>query len=332
MFDQQRVDPDRAELTAMRWGDAGQAGVTGGGSTGLGLNGNAGASAGTTVQAGAAPSGGVRFWTGGAITIGERDADTGQASFSVRSSGISLGADVALTPNFDLGFGGGFGKESADIGTADTAADSQQFTGVVYASYRPQQGVYVDAMLGHGSLAFDLQRRATGDGSLVRGERDGSATFGSIGVGYDRPVPVGRLNAYGRVESLNATLDAYTETGSALWALSYGERDVESLQGVIGARYVWSHEERDSVWVPGFRFEYRHEFADGGVQSLQYADWLTGPTYEVRSTGWDRSEFNVGLSLNVSTTDGWKVGSELGARLSANQTAGTLRLTLSKTF
>lgn len=332
MFDQQRVDPDRAELNAMLWSEAGQAGVTGAGSTGLGLSGNTGAAAGTTVQAGTAPAGGVRVWTGGAITIGERDAETGQASFSVRSSGISLGADVALTPNFDLGFGGGFGKESAEIGTADTAADSQQFTGVVYASYRPQQGVYIDAMLGHGSLEFDLQRRATGDGSLVRGERDGSATFGSIGLGYDRTVPVGRLNAYGRVESLNATLDAYTETGSALWALSYGERDVESLQGVIGARYVWSHEERDSIWAPGFRFEYRHEFADGGLQSLQYADWLTGPTYQIHSTGWDRSEFNMGLSLNVSTTDGWKVGSELGARLSSNQTAGTLRLTLSRTF
>jgi uncharacterized protein YhjY with autotransporter beta-barrel domain len=336
VFDQQQVDPDRAELNAMLWSDAGQAGAMGGRSAALGLGGNAGSAVGglpaTTTPSGEAASGGVRVWTGGAITLGERDADTGQASFSVRSSGISLGADVALTPNFDLGFGGGFGKESADIGSADTAADSQQFTGVVYASYRPQQGVYIDAMLGHGSLEFDLQRRVTADGSLVLGERDGSATFGSIGLGYDQPVSAGRLNAYGRVESLNATLDAYTETGSALWALSYDERDVESLQGVIGARYVWSHEERDSVWVPGFRVEYRHEFADGGVQSLQYADWLTGPTYEVRSTGWDRSEFNMGLSLNVSTSDGWKVGSELGARLSSNQTAGTLRLTLSKTF
>lgn len=336
MFDRQSVDPDRAELTAMLWGDANQVQVMGGGSDAVGLGaatGSAGGGiAGSTVQSGGASSGGVRVWTGGAITIGERDADTGQASFSVRSSGISLGADVAVTPNFDLGFGGGFGKESADIGSADTAADSQQFSGVVYASYRPQPGVYVDAMLGYGSLEFDLQRRVTGDGSLVRGERDGSAAFGSIGLGYDQPVSVGRLNAYGRVESLNATLDAYTETGSALWALSYGERDVESLQGVVGARYVWSHEDRDSVWTPGFRLEYRHEFADGGLQSLQYADWLTGPIYQIRSTGWDRSELNLGLSLNVSTTEGWKVGSELGARLSTNQTAGTLRLTLSKVF
>jgi len=250
----------------------------------------------------------------------------------VRSTGVSLGVDFAVNPNFDLGFGGGFGEENADIGSADSSVDSTQFSGVIYGSFRPQSGVFIDAMLGYGSLEFDLQRRVTADGSLVLGEREGTAMFGSIGLGYDRPVSIGRMTAYGRVESLDATLDAYTETGSALWALSYAERDVESLQGVLGARYVWSHEARDSTWTPSFRFEYRHEFADGGVQSLQYADWLTGPTYQIQSTGWDRSEINVGLGLNVTTADGWKVASELGARLATNQTAGTLRLTLSKHF
>lgn len=340
MFDQARSDPDRAELNNRLWSASADgrnaAGSMGGGSA---LGYGSGSVSGGQPTLNAAPmqsdgssSGGARFWTGGAITIGERDADSGQAEFSVRSTGISLGVDFAVSPNFDLGFGGGFGEESADIGSADSSADSKQFSGVVYGSFRPQQGVFIDAMLGYGSLEFDLQRRVTADGSLVMGEREGTAMFGSIGLGYDRPVSIGRMTAYGRVESLDATLDAYTETGSALWALSYAERDVESLQGVLGARYVWSHEERDSTWTPSFRFEYRHEFADGGIQNLQYADWLSGPTYQIRSTGWDRSEINLGLGLNVTTADGWKIASELGARLATNQTAGTLRLTLSKSF
>ena len=348
MFDQQtQIDPARAELNSRLWSSASADGqtpagsMTGGSALGYGLN--AGSASGSVsggqpsanaapVQSGGAASNGVRFWTGGAVTIGERDADSGQAGFSVRSTGISMGVDFAVNPNFDLGFGGGFGEESADIGSADSEVDSKQFSGVIYGSLRPQSGVFIDAMLGYGSLEFDMQRRVTIDGSLVMGEREGTAMFGSIGLGYDRPVAIGRMTAYGRIESLDATLDAYTETGSALWALSYAERDVESLQGVLGARYVWSHEERDSTWTPSFRFEYRHEFADGGVQNLQYADWLSGPTYQIQSAGWDRSEINLGLGLNVTTADGWKVASELGARLSTNQTAGTLRLTLSKTF
>ena len=348
MFDQQtQIDPARAELNSRLWSSASADGqtpagsMTGGSALGYGLNtgsasgsvsgGQPSANAAPTQSDGAA-SNGVRFWTGGAVTIGERDADSGQAGFSVRSTGISMGVDFAVNPNFDLGFGGGFGEESADIGSADSEVDSKQFSGVIYGSLRPQSGVFIDAMLGYGSLEFDLQRRVSIDGSLVMGEREGEAMFGSIGLGYDRPVAIGRMTAYGRIESLDATLDAYTETGSALWALSYAERDVESLQGVLGARYVWSHEERDSTWTPSFRFEYRHEFADGGVQNLQYADWLSGPTYQIQSAGWDRSEINVGLGLNVTTADGWKVTSELGGRLSTNQTAGTLRLMVSKSF
>ena len=153
--------------------------MTGGSALGYGLN--AGSASGSVsggqpsanaapVQSGGAASNGVRFWTGGAVTIGERDADSGQAGFSVRSTGISMGVDFAVNPNFDLGFGGGFGEESADIGSADSEVDSKQFSGVIYGSLRPQSGVFIDAMLGYGSLEFDMQRRVTIDGSLVMGE------------------------------------------------------------------------------------------------------------------------------------------------------------------
>ncbi len=334
MFDRQMADPDRAELNAMLWsadatafgGASDKAGF--GSNTGMGVDGlNA-----APTPSGDGPSGGLRFWTGGAISFGQRDAETGQSKFSIHSGGLSVGADMALSPTLDFGLAGGFGEESADIGSADSSVESRQFVGMAYGSWRPQPGIYLDAMLGYGSLEFDLQRRATGDNSLVTGQRDGTAVFGSVGLGFDHSVAVGHVNAYGRVESIEAELDAYTETGSALWALSYAERDVESLQGVLGARYAWAHEERDSVWTPSFRIEYRHEFADGGLQSLQYADWAAGPVYQIQSTGWDRSEFVLDLGLNVTTSSGWKATGELGGRFSTGQTLGTIRFLLSRKF
>lgn len=350
VFGQTQLDPERAELNAMLWPSMGAGGqypdvamgarspVGFGSAVGLGQGGTPSPLNAATDQSGpssagsASPAGGARFWTGGAITIGERDGDTNQAKFSVRSTGISMGIDFAVSPNFDLGIGAGLGQESADVGQADSSVDSTSYVGVLYGSYRPQGGLYIDGMLGYGTLSFDLQRRVAIDNSLVMGERDGTAVFGSIGLGYDQPVPSGRLSTYGRLESMNAELDAYTETGSPLWALSYSERDVESLQGVFGGRFVWSHEARDSIWTPSFRIELRREFSDGGVQSLQYADWLAGPTYQVLSTGWDRTELNLGAGLNVRTASGWNVSGELGGRLSINQTSGTLRLALSRKF
>ncbi len=339
-FGQGQVDSDRAELRSMMLANAGLApapnGFIGSVVANVGLGADTGMIAGGSNagprDAGSAPAGGARFWTGGAITIGERDETTNQARFSIQSSGISMGVDFPVSPTLDLGIGGGFGEERADVGRNDSSVDSSNFVGVAYGSWRPEGGAYFDAMLGLGTLEFDLQRRVSIDNSLVTGQRDGTALFGSVGMGMDRALSSGRINTYGRVEAMNAELDAYTETGSALWALSYAERDVESLQGVLGLRYVLTHLERDSTWTPSFRFEYRREFADGGSQNLQYADWLTGPTYQVQSTGWDRSEFNMGLGLNVTTTPGWNVSSELGARFSSNQSAGTLRMTLSRKF
>jgi uncharacterized protein YhjY with autotransporter beta-barrel domain len=342
MFGQAAVDLDRAELNNMLLTNAGHSLDQNG--TGLGIGSNLGLGHGTGISGGAvgettgqagngaSSSGGARFWTGGSITIGERDHETNQARYSMHSSGVSMGVDFAVSPTFDFGIGGGFGEESADVGRNDSSVDSSSYVGVIYGSWRPQDGIYFDAMAGYGTLEFDIQRRVSIDNSLVTGQRDGSALFGSIGVGFDRAISIGRMNTYGRVEAINAVLDAYTETGSALWALSYAERDVESLQGVLGVRYILTHQERDSTWTPSIRFEYRHEFADGCTQSLQYADWLTGPTYQVRSAGWDRSELNMGVGMNVTTRSGWVISSELGTRFSSNQSAGTLRLTLAKKF
>jgi uncharacterized protein YhjY with autotransporter beta-barrel domain len=187
-------------------------------------------------------------------------------------------------------------------------------------------------MLGRGSLSFDMRRRVAIDNSLVTGDRDGTAIFGSLAVGMDRTVGDGRLSTYGRLESLNAELDAYAETGSPFWALSYAERDVESLQGVVGGRYVWSRIGRDSVWTPSFRAEYRQELGEGGLQALSYADWVGGPVYQIDQSGWERGELNVGVGLNVQTNSGWTATGELGGRLSEGQTLGTVRLGLSRKF
>lgn len=353
VFDRQTVDPDRAELDAMLWPTSDAPGSRQGGGNdgapvgGFGLGQGGGSYGGLTIDgsqsglntgqsggyAPAAPArGGARIWTGGSVTIGERDGETGQAEFNVRSSGVSMGADMALSPTLDLGFGGGFGEESAEIGQADTEVDTTSVVGVVYGSWRPEAGVHLDALIGFGQLDFDMQRRVSIDGSLVQGQREGDAVFGSLGLGFDRVVMTGRLNTYGRVETLNAELGAYTETGSPFWALSYEARDVESLQGVLGARYVWNYQMRDSAWTPSVRIEYRREFADGGTQSLSYADWLGGPVYQIRSSGWDRSEFNLGLGLNRTGADGWTFATEAGARMSANEAAATLRLALSRKF
>ena len=344
------ADPLRNEVAALRFAPMGlDTGDRIGASTGpvsgfggLGLASTAIGSGDGTVGASTAASnggaqasarsGGIRLWTGGNISVGRRSANSEQDRLSISSQGLSAGLDFAVNDRLDLGVGVGYGTEETEVGTRDSAADTTSLVGVVYASFRPTDGVYLDAILGQGSLSFDLTRRVTVDNSLVTGERDGDMLFGSIGLGFDRILTSGRFTTYGRIDAMSADLDAYTETGSPFWALNYDAREVDSLQGVLGLRYAGSRVDRDRTWRPNARAEWRQELGDGSDQTLRYADFLTGPSYRIGSTGWDRGLLDVGVGLGMDTAGGWTAEVELGAQLQENQSLGTVRMLIARRF
>jgi uncharacterized protein with beta-barrel porin domain len=170
------------------------------------------------------------------------------------------------------------------------------------------------------------------DQSLVFGQRDGTALFGSLSAGLDRVAGPARWLGYGRVEVLNADLDAFAETGSPVWALSYEARSVESLQGALGLRYEQELLRGYDRWTPGVRVEWTHEFGDSGAQALRYADWLDGPGYAIGQEGWERSRFNLGLSLGWRARDGWSWTGEYNGAFSNGEAMNGLRIKGSKAF
>lgn len=277
--------------------------------------------------------GGIRVWAGGAISLGERDATTRRAELDIRTGGLSVGADMSVSDQLDVGVGVGFGQEDTDVGSAGTRLEAETWVGVGYLTWRPDDRMFVDGILGYGSLSYDTRRRTSVDQSLVFGERDGDIVFGSVTGGIDRSTGRVRWSVYGRAEGMTARLDAFTETGSALWALSYDDRSVQSLQGVLGVRW-----ERDfgvgspNVWSPGLRFELSNEFADAEGQTLRYADWLDGPSYGFDPDGWSRTQAMLGLSLGLTGEHGWSVRGEAEGRTRGDEVMAQFRMLLSRKF
>ena len=324
------VDPgrhdstDRAELDRMVWGDRDTA--SGPGARADGRMNAAG-------QEGGASSGtGLRVWAGGAISLGERDATTQTAEMSITTSGLSVGVDASVTDQLDLGAGVGMGQENVDVGLEDSRLESDSWVGVVYASWRPQGDLFLDGMLGYGQLGFDMRRRTPVDNSLVFGQRDGTALFGSLSAGLDRDIGAARWIGYGRIDVLDADLDAYAETGSPLWALSYDARNLQSRQGSLGLRYERVVLRGTDRWTPGLRAEWTHEFGDAEAQTLRYADWLDGPSYSIAQDGWQRSRLTLGLSLGWRSDSGWSWLAEYEGRYSDGETLNGLRIKLAKLF
>jgi len=289
--------------------------------------GSAGASAGSD---GDRQVGSIAIWSGGAITVGSRDAETRRLHLDVTSGGLSAGSDIKLADSLTVGIGGGYGKQRTRIGKGDARLDGSNWVGALYGSLTPVPGAFVDGVIGYGGVDFDSVRRAA-NGATGVGHRDGTMRFGSLAAGLDRQGDRGMISAYGRVEYLSATLDGYRETGAGLYDLAYGRRELDSLSSVLGARGALYRPIDFGVLSPRLRFEWRHEYRGQGSQLLDYAD-LGGLTRVVEGDRWLRDEFNLELGVGLETGTGWTLGIDLGGRLGDGSRVGTVRATVGKKF
>lgn len=290
------------------------------------------------VSAQAAASGGgpretgdIAFWTGGAVTVGGYDETARTSSFDVSTSGISAGADVKISDQLTIGAGGGHGSQRTDIGESETGRlDGETWSAALYGSYRPKPGVFIDGVLGYGSLAFDTRRLAT-NSLIAQGERDGDMVMASLTAGWDRQRGSSLFSTYGRIDYVLTTLDAYAETGAGLYNLSFDERELESVIGAMGIRAQMERQFRDSVLIQTGRLEWRHEFGGLDGQALDYAD-IGGFRYVIDGERWMRDELAAELGLEMRYDSGLVLGVDIGGRFSNGSRGATLRFLLAKRF
>ncbi len=274
--------------------------------------------------------GSLAIWSGGAIQIGTRDATSGRARLSMTSSGLSAGADVKLGDGAIFGLGGGYGGQRINIGEDEQARlTGHSWIGAAYGSVRPFDGTFIDGVAGIGRLDFSTRRTAVNN-QLATGSRDGTMRFGSLSLGMDHNGEKSVFSAYARAEYIAATLRAYSESGAGLYNLKFSERDLTSFSSVLGFRGSIRIDTAAGILKPRARFEWRHEFENGGSQFLDYAD-LAGFTYRISDTGWLRDALSPELGIGLET-DGWIFGADVTGQFGEGSRSATLRLSLGKEF
>ena len=271
--------------------------------------------------------GSTAIWSGGAIALGSEDAARGRGKLTVSTGGLSSGVDVKLSETLTVGIGGGYGGERAKVGQDKGRVDSNSWMGAVYGSVAPADGLFVDGVAGAGRLSFDTIRNVTGSDAVARGHRGGSMLFGSLTGGFDRTSGTHALSAYGRIDYLSADLDRYAETGAGNANLVFDGRRLTSLSSVLGLRGSFV----TGRFVPRVRAEWRHEFKNGGIQALDYAD-LGGFNYAIRGDGWTRDNYSIELGTDYVFDNGWRIGFDLGGALGQGSRYATERITIRKQF
>jgi hypothetical protein len=241
-------------------------------------------------------------WAGGALTFGTLNANGGYDN-RFDSAGVTVGFDGKIAPDLKAGVALGFGFDHATVGSDGTTSDARAFTAALYSSWRVAPHSFIDLIAGYGALHFDDQRWSSAGGVMLSGVRSGGEVFGSLGFTQDAKWAGLKVSAYARLDAARILLDAYQETGSGVWALSYGSLQTTTLSSVVGSRVGYPIAESWGVLTPSARFEYAHEFAGAYAQSLNYADLAGSPGYMLNGVADWRDTLTGGLGLRAETHD-----------------------------
>jgi outer membrane autotransporter protein len=252
----------------------------------------------------------LNAWVGGVIRSGSADGRNGNADVSFETDGASAGMDFRVNPNLAIGGGIGYGRDDNEVGDNGSRVKGDATTLATYASYHPGERFYLDGLLGYQRLSFDLRRYVTPTDAFVYGQRDGDQWFASISTGADIRQGAVTWNPYFRLDLARATLDGYTETGDPIYALAFGDMDVDTTTGNLGLRVDSVHAMGWGVFSPMFRVEYQHDFNDRANASVQYADLIGGPVYPLAGTGYDNNRWILGLGARFDLDSDWSFGLE----------------------
>lgn len=243
-------------------------------------------------------------WVGGTLRTGRTDR-RGSAGGDFNTDGVTLGSDLQVGQDLALGVGLGYGRDRTDVGENGSRSDGQAYTLALYGSYSPGQHLFVDALLGHQLLDYTLRRYVTSDGSFAHARRDGSQWFGSLSVGADLLHGTWQFTPYARLDASRGSLDRYVEQGSDLFALRYGQQDVDTSTGNAGLRMEVRNTAPWGAWTPQLRVEYQHDFSGNGTATMQYADLPGVPFYRTTLDGFNRNRWMLGAGVMFDFGRAW---------------------------
>jgi uncharacterized protein with beta-barrel porin domain len=238
----------------------------------------------------------VELWASGSI-----DVDDENERFATR--GLTVGADAKIAEGLIVGAAAGFGQDKADIGLAGTRNQiaGRSITG--YVSARPDQSIFIDALIGYSDLTMET-RRSIDEGEALNGGRDGSAVYASLSLGTKVDVGALSLSPYLRNDHVFIKLDELLEEAASALAVSMESESRHANVVVAGGKAEIAIPVGAGTVSPNLRLEYRNRTWSGYSQDLAYRDTPLERSMISEATGSDSQiSASFGLRINFRTFD-----------------------------
>jgi outer membrane autotransporter protein len=271
---------------------------------------------------------GFSVWTGGTISIGSTDSDS-----HFTTSGVSAGMDSWINDRLLLGMGVGYGHEYATVGSDGTKSTGDSYGVMVYGSFLPLEGFFLDGLVGVNHLDFDMRRYVSAAGSHAQSQRQGTQWLTSVSGCYEFKSGDVMISPYGRLDLASTRLDRSEESGAGVYDLVYFKQDISTTRLSLGLRGSVLYTYESLTAKPYARVEYQRDFSDSGVATMAYADQLSsGSTYQYALGVTDRDTLVLGGGADLLFRESWRLGLEYRYSQGSSTRMQTVRALLQKFF
>ena len=242
-----------------------------------------------------------RLWTEGSIIVGEQTSSGSDNSF--RTSGLAAGMDTQLLDSVKAGFAFSLVFDKTKIGSDGSYNNGTAVIGTLYASWKVDKNIFVDAQLGYGALNYLINRYDSDLADDLAGSRSGNMFFLSLIASYDQKNGALKYAPFAGFDAMSGTLNSYTETGDASYILGYDSAHITSGGAIVGLRGQYDMPMAWGMLSPTGRLQIRHAFASDVTQTV-YFDSDPSTTYSFTDTGNNYDVVTSSLGLKATGPTG----------------------------
>ena len=202
---------------------------------------------------------------------GEQKTHDSYTGFDYDVSGITIGLDHIVNPQFLLGAALGYSHQGLVLKDNRGDGEVDGWMASLYGSYSAGQA-YVDATLSYGRNAYDHRRdiQIGGIQRVAYGSHGGGVLAGSVGAGYVLMRNDWVTEPFGVLNYIRLDEESFSESGAGAINQRVGDRVSESLTSEVGVRIAHAAPWKSGQLITNASLGWKHDF-DPDSRSLSVA-------------------------------------------------------------
>ncbi|MDP1839597.1 MAG: autotransporter outer membrane beta-barrel domain-containing protein, partial [Reyranella sp.] len=249
------------------------------------------------------------LWGSALGATGSVSGNGNAATVTYNAGGVATGFDYRVDPRFLVGLGIGFSSGNQWLSGFSGRGTSNSYQATLYASF-VQSAFYLDAQAGYGFNDNQMTRMIAIPGLQPRtatGQTSANQFIGQIEAGYRIGIyerAAASLTPFARLQGVNNSQAAFSETGAGSLNLNVAQQTVNSLRSTIGAELAGSVDAgwRDRLSLQ-LRLGWTHEYANVSRPVTASFAGAPGAAFTVFGAAPQRDAASLGFAANTLIAD-----------------------------